>query len=109
MPTPARRAKLTPIKVGEGCASHTFARDNYVRNSQELAMLSDIEIAQKTKMKRISEVATKLGIPDEATEPFGRYKAKVSLDYINTLKNKPDGKLILVTAISPTPAGEGKT
>jgi formate--tetrahydrofolate ligase len=72
-------------------------------------MLSDIEIAQKTKMKRISEVAKKLGIPDEATEPFGRFKAKVSLDYINTLKNKPDGKLILVTAISPTPAGEGKT
>jgi formate--tetrahydrofolate ligase len=72
-------------------------------------MLSDIEIAQKTKMKRISEVAAKLGIPDEATEPFGRFKAKVSLDYINTLKNKPDGKLILVTAISPTPAGEGKT
>jgi formate--tetrahydrofolate ligase len=60
-------------------------------------------------MKRISEVAAKLGIPDEATEPFGRFKAKVSLDYINTLKNKPDGKLILVTAISPTPAGEGKT
>ena len=72
-------------------------------------MLSDIEIAQKTKMKRIAEIAAKLGIPDEATEPFGRYKAKVSLDYINTLKNKPDGKLILVTAISPTPAGEGKT
>ncbi len=72
-------------------------------------MLSDIEIAQKTKMKRISEVAAKLGIPDEATEPYGHYKSKISLNFINTLKSKPDGKLILVTAISPTPAGEGKT
>ena len=72
-------------------------------------MLSDIEIAQKARMKRVSEIALALGIPDEATEPFGRFKAKVSLEYINTLKNKPNGKLILVTAISPTPAGEGKT
>jgi formate--tetrahydrofolate ligase len=72
-------------------------------------MLSDIEIAQQAKMKRIGEIADKLGIPDEAIEPFGRYKAKISLDYINTLAKKPNGKLILVTAISPTPAGEGKT
>ena len=72
-------------------------------------MLSDIDIAQKAKMKLIGEVAAKLGIPDEAMEPFGRYKAKISLDYINTLAKKPDGKLVLVTAISPTPAGEGKT
>jgi formate--tetrahydrofolate ligase len=72
-------------------------------------MLSDIAIAQQAKMKRISEIAAKLGIPDEAVEPFGHFKAKVSLEYINTLKNKPDGKLVLVTAISPTPAGEGKT
>ena len=72
-------------------------------------MLSDIEIAQKATMKRIGEIAAKLGIPDSAVEPFGHYKAKISLDYINTLKSKPDGKLILVTAISPTPAGEGKT
>ncbi|MDX2220299.1 MAG: formate--tetrahydrofolate ligase [Burkholderiales bacterium] len=72
-------------------------------------MLSDIEIAQKATMKRIGEIAAKLGIPETAVEPFGHYKAKISLDYINTLKDKPDGKLILVTAISPTPAGEGKT
>jgi formate--tetrahydrofolate ligase len=72
-------------------------------------MLSDIEIAQKAKMKPIGEIAGKLGIPDSAIEPFGRTKAKISLDYIETLKGKPDGKLILVTAISPTPAGEGKT
>ena len=72
-------------------------------------MLSDIEIAQKAKMNPISEVAGKLGIPEEAMEHFGRYKAKISLDYVNSLGKKPDGKLILVTAISPTPAGEGKT
>jgi formate--tetrahydrofolate ligase len=72
-------------------------------------MLSDIEIAQKAKMKPIGEIAGKLGIPDSAIQPFGHTKAKISLDYINSLKGKPDGKLILVTAISPTPAGEGKT
>jgi formate--tetrahydrofolate ligase len=70
---------------------------------------SDIDIAQASKMLRIGEIAKKLGIPDEALSPFGHYKAKISLDYIDTLKDKPDGKLILVTAISPTPAGEGKT
>src|SRR6185503_17570111 len=70
---------------------------------------SDIEIAQAAKVKPIAEVAKKLGIPDEAIQLFGRYKAKVALPYIDTLKGKPDGKLILVTAISPTPAGEGKT
>ena len=72
-------------------------------------MLSDIEIAQATEMDPISEVAASLGIPQEALEPYGHYKAKVSLDYLNSLKDRPDGKLILVTAISPTPAGEGKT
>jgi len=73
-------------------------------------MPTDIEIAQKAKMQRISKVALeKLGIAEEHLEPYGHYKAKVSLDYLDTLKGKPDGKLILVTAISPTPAGEGKT
>jgi formate--tetrahydrofolate ligase len=72
-------------------------------------MLSDIEIAQKAKMNPITEVAKKLGIPEEAMEAFGRYKAKISLGYVDSLSKKPDGKLILVTAISPTPAGEGKT
>ncbi len=72
-------------------------------------MMSDIEIAQRAKMVKIADVAAKLGIPDEALEPYGRYKAKVSLGYIDSLKNKKNGKLILVTAISPTPAGEGKT
>ena len=73
-------------------------------------MPSDIEIAQRAQMRRISEVAReKLGIADAHLEPFGYYKAKISLDYIDSLADRPDGKLILVTAISPTPAGEGKT
>lgn len=72
-------------------------------------MLSDIEIAQKAVMHKIQDVADKLGIPEDALEPYGRYKAKVSLNYIEGLKAKKNGKLILVTAISPTPAGEGKT
>src|SRR6478672_374533 len=77
--------------------------------AKKKAVPSDIDIAQAATIKRVTEIAKKLGIPDEALSPFGHYKAKVSLDYIDTLKGKPDGKLILVTAISPTPAGEGKT
>ena len=73
-------------------------------------MPSDIDIAQKAKMQRIPKLAAeKLGIGEEHLEPYGHYKAKVSLAYVDSLKDKPDGKLILVTAISPTPAGEGKT
>src|SRR5512137_2773628 len=72
-------------------------------------MPSDIEIAQKAKMLRVTEVAAKLGIPADALANYGPHKAKVSLDYIRTLESKPNGKLILVTAITPTPAGEGKT
>ena len=73
-------------------------------------MLSDIEIAQRAKLTRIDALAAqRLGIPDDHLEAFGRYKAKIGLDYLDTLSGKPDGRLILVTAISPTPAGEGKT
>jgi formate--tetrahydrofolate ligase len=73
-------------------------------------MASDIDIAQAAKMQRISKIAQeKLGIAEEHLEPYGHYKAKVSLKYLDTLKSRKDGKLILVTAISPTPAGEGKT
>ncbi len=72
-------------------------------------MKSDIEIAQAAKLERISQIAAKLDIPEDSLEPFGHYKAKISLDYLNSLDAKPDGNLILVTAISPTPAGEGKT
>jgi formate--tetrahydrofolate ligase len=71
---------------------------------------SNIEIAQKAEMRPISEVAgEKLGIPDEAVSPYGKYKAKVALDYVRSLPERPNAKLILVTAITPTPAGEGKT
>ncbi len=70
---------------------------------------SDIQIAQAATMRPIGEIAAKLGIPDEHLSPYGRYKAKVGLDYVDSLKDKPNGKLILVTAITPTPAGEGKT
>ncbi|HEY8031268.1 MAG TPA: formate--tetrahydrofolate ligase [Methylocella sp.] len=73
-------------------------------------MPSDIEIAQQATMRPISDVAReKLGIAEEHLEPYGWYKAKISLDYVDSLADRPDGKLILVTAISPTPAGEGKT
>ena len=73
-------------------------------------MPSDIEIAQQAKLRRVIDLAKdRLGIPEDALEPYGHYKAKVSLDYLDSLKDKPNGKLILVTAISPTPAGEGKT
>src|SRR5690348_10513097 len=60
-------------------------------------------------MRPIGQIAEKLGIPDEALSPYGRYKAKVSLDFVRSLAARPNGKLILVTAITPTPAGEGKT
>jgi len=73
-------------------------------------VLSDIEIAQRAKLERVIPLAqSRLGIPEEHLVPYGHYKAKISLDYIDSLAGRPDGKLILVTAISPTPAGEGKT
>ena len=71
--------------------------------------LSDIAIARAAKIKPIGEIAAKLNIPDEDLEHYGHYKAKISLDYFHTLDNAPAGKLILVTAINPTAAGEGKT
>jgi formate--tetrahydrofolate ligase len=73
-------------------------------------MPSDIEIAQAAKLQRITAVAReKLGIAEEHLDPYGHYKAKVSLKYLETLKGKKEGKLVLVTAMTPTPAGEGKT
>ncbi|MCR1961225.1 formate--tetrahydrofolate ligase [Thomasclavelia cocleata] len=72
-------------------------------------MLTDVEIAQSAKMKPISEIAQKLGLEDDDLELYGKYKAKIALEAINRLENNPDGKLVLVTAINPTPAGEGKT
>jgi formate--tetrahydrofolate ligase len=74
-----------------------------------MAVKSDIEIAREAKKKPIQEVGARLGIPSEQLLPFGHDKAKVSADFLRSLDGKPDGKLILVTAINPTPAGEGKT
>ena len=73
--------------------------------------MSDIEIARKAKMQPIGEILNKINVPDtsEAFSPMGRHIAKINLEFIDTLKDKKDGKLILVTAITPTPAGEGKT
>jgi len=72
-------------------------------------MLTDIEIAQQAKMMKIKDVAAKLGVTEDELEPYGHYKAKMSQQLIDRVKDNPDGKLILVTAINPTPAGEGKT
>ncbi|WP_106752078.1 formate--tetrahydrofolate ligase [Pannonibacter carbonis] len=72
-------------------------------------MASDIEIARAATLNPMPEVAARLGIPDEALEPYGKTKAKISASFIATLKDRPRGKLVLVTAINPTPAGEGKT
>src|ERR1700693_5595983 len=78
--------------------------------SQHQSPKSDIEISQAAKKRLIIDVAKeKLGIGPENLEPYGHYKAKVSMDYVKSLQSKPNGKLILVSAITPTPAGEGKT
>ena len=78
-------------------------------NLEVFVLLSDIEIAQQATLKPIVDVANELGITNEELEPYGRYKAKLNDSLADRLKDKPDGKLILVTAINPTPAGEGKT
>ncbi len=72
-------------------------------------MKTDVQIAQEANMKPITEIARTLDITDDELELYGKYKAKISLDVLERLKDKPDGKLVLVTAINPTPAGEGKT
>ena len=72
-------------------------------------MQSDIEIARAARLKPIAEIAAKIGAPESALHPFGRFIAKLEYDFLHSLQDRPDGKLILVTAINPTPAGEGKT
>jgi len=72
-------------------------------------MATDLEIARAAKMRPIAEIATKLGIPADALEPYGRFKAKIGLDFVRGVQDRKDGALVLVTGISPTPAGEGKT
>ncbi len=84
-------------------------RHTAVKAMSQKIVPSDIEIAQAAKMRPITQVATKLGVPCEHVEPYGHYKAKLSMAYYNQMKQKPTGKLILVSAITPTPAGEGKT
>ena len=93
-----------PVFVGPTSINAAIGRGN----TGEIVS-SDIEIAQKATLKPIGEIAARLGIPAASIENYGHYKAKIALDYIESLKSKPDGKLILVTALSPTPAGEGKT
>ena len=72
-------------------------------------MPTDIEIARAATLKPIREIAAKAGIPEEALEPYGKHKAKIGLDFIGSVQDRPDGALVLVTGINPTPAGEGKT
>ena len=72
-------------------------------------VLSDIEIAQQTTLEPITTIAKKVGLTDDDLELYGKYKAKISFDAIKRLSKEKDGKLVLVTAITPTPAGEGKT
>ena len=69
----------------------------------------DIDIAQAAILKPIQEVGDKLGVPTTSLEPYGHTKAKIDFDFVDSLSDRPDGKLILVTAMTPTPAGEGKT
>lgn len=84
-------------------------KEKYIKPEEEIIVKTDVQIAQEAKMRPISEIAEQIGILDDELELYGKYKAKVSLDVFERLKDKPDGKLILVTAINPTPAGEGKT
>ena len=80
-----------------------------MQGEADIKMLTDIEIAQQTKLRPIAEIARELGVREEELEPYGRFKAKLNDGLFSRLKEGPDGKLILVTAINPTPAGEGKT
>jgi formate--tetrahydrofolate ligase len=104
---------MTPLpfaRTAKGRGKKTYKEEIQMPASQHTNPKSDIEIAQAAKMQPIVELARdKLGIAPDDLEPYGRFKAKLSMDFIKSLRGKPDGKLILVSAISPTPAGEGKT
>ena len=73
--------------------------------SKSMAMMSDIEIAHASKLLPINEIAEKAGIPEEFLIPYGKTKAKVDLNFMKTMEDRPDGRLVLVTATTPTPAG----
>src|SRR5229473_1944266 len=97
------------MRRGQGIRN-VVGKESSMPASQHVNPKSDIQIAQEAKKRLILDIAReKLGIGPENLEPYGRFKAKIGLDYVDSLKNRPDGKLILVSAISPTPAGEGKT
>jgi formate--tetrahydrofolate ligase len=89
--------------------SHGSANETFRACVRKMAFKTDIEIARAAQKKPIQEIGAKLGIPSEALLPYGHDKAKVGQDFIEGLQDRPNGKLILVTAINPTPAGEGKT
>lgn len=91
-------------KIGE-----MIERNEKEKISEGKSMKTDVQIAQEAKLKPITEIAKGLGISEEELEQYGRYKAKINSTLMDRLKDKPDGKLVLVTAINPTPAGEGKT
>src|SRR3954452_21821872 len=107
----SRPARCRAWRLHCSCSSTSFqVTDLPMPASQHQSPKSDIEIAQAAKKRPILDIAReKLGITPENLEPFGHYKAKLSMDYIKSLQSKPNGKLILVTAITPPPAGEGKT
>jgi formate--tetrahydrofolate ligase len=102
---------MTPLFfLGKNDCRTLPAASGQVKQTDFKPMLTDIEIAQRAKPQRIAALAAeKLGLPEDALQPYGHYKAKVSLDYLNALPERAGSKLILVTALSPTPAGEGKT
>src|SRR5262249_8798934 len=102
----SRSAIFMTRRRGVPCAGMAPRKANW---SESMAVRSDIEIARDAKMKPIAEVGKRIGIPDGALLNYGPYKAKVSFDFINDVQRNKDGRLILVTAITPTPAGEGKT
>src|SRR5258708_7723229 len=106
-PLPARDPKGIAGKMGDVAAA---SADGFTDAAQHANPRSDIEISQTAKKRLIVDIAReKLGIGPEHLEPYGHYKAKISMEFIKSLKNRPNGKLILVSAIPPTPAGEGKT
>src|SRR5690606_21621742 len=103
----ARSLSISPLPPRPTGISGTFSFDGSKQMAS--AVKSDIEIARAANMKPIGEIGEKLGIPMESLVPHGHTKAKITLDYIEGLQDRPDGKLILVTAMTPTTAGEGKT
>lgn len=115
--TCSRHPQICSGRPGLGCSTPSGSlpvgiqehNTSNIRRKAGHGMKSDIEIAQEAKLENIVDIAGKIGIAAEALELYGKYKAKISDEYIESIQSRPDGKLILVTAINPTPAGEGKT